>query len=312
MEKPKINKKLLNDLDAELSDNLAIAKTDEMADNPIDAQILIPAGKGENEAPSQGITFKPNGSFSIRAADNYSRENEVFTQGMEIPPFETVAHGGLIDEVINGGKETIFSDANVDLFGDPIPETRKYPATPVECFDAVIIGEDIIKIRTLTGNARKNADRALQEAAVLMLDQASKDCFWIPGNTASSKNSKDIGFYLKKSQKTGKMERVHVLVDSAITKKYKTATKGYWLQNKIEFLNQTSHLPIPIHIEFTFIRDSLRAFDFINACQVVADLMKENGYFADDDTVHFVPVFNPVVYYHPETPGVLFKVIKDK
>lgn len=426
MQKPKVNKKLLSDLDDDLSESLAIVKTDNVAeaphtknkltpdqvteirqkladgvpqveialeynvdkstissikigktwrtdpDNPLDAQIMIPSGKFDGSNFSKdyideaGLVFKPNGSFTMRRSED-------FEQGMEIPElpaaikeanknyasgpvdragfFQSLKDEPLILNITLDGKHPeeqwvdhfenfinsneamirgftdgnkMFEDAkksisarrgalqNKDLFGDPLPEIRKNPMTPAECFGANIMGEDIIKIRALTGKAQDRAKDALKAAAVEFMAAASPDCFWVPYNVPSSKNSKDIGFYLKKNPKTGNMERVHVLVDSARTKKYKRDTKGYWLQNKIEFLNQTRHLPLPLHIEFTFIRDSLRAFDFINACQVLADLMgpKENSYFADDDTVHFLPVFNPVVYYHPETPGVLFRVIK--
>lgn len=197
-------------------------------------------------------------------------------------------------------------DSNIEL---PPVETVYMPNVSIQAPPA-IAGADIIKIRTLTGKARKQADQALRSAAAEFLKNAPAECFYVPGNTASSKNSKDIGFYLKRSEKTGKMERIHVLVDSAITKKYKRATKGYWLENKADFLNQTRNLPIPLHLEFTFIRDSLRAFDFINASQVICDLMTEHGYYPDDDTVHLVPVFNPTVFYHPDLAGVLIRVIK--
>lgn len=197
--------------------------------------------------------------------------------------------------------DSIHLDGGVNAFKG-LPEVFNVAPT--------IAGADIIKIRTLTGKARKQADRALRSAAAEFLKNASAEFFYVPGNTASSKNSKDIGFYLKRSEKTGKMERIHVLVDSALTKKYKRDTKGYWLENKADFLNQTRNLPIPFHLEFTFIRDSLRAFDFINASQVICDLMTEHGYYADDDTVHLVPVFNPVVFYSAELAGVLIRVIK--
>lgn len=194
---------------------------------------------------------------------------------------------------------------------DEIRKYAKYYGTKVlEEKTPAIIGQDIINIRALTGKARKNADKALRAAAEEMMDKASQDCFYVPHNVASSKNSKDIGFYLKKSQKTGKMEKVHVLVDSSVTKKYKKVTAGYWLKNKVEFLNQTRHLPLPLHIEFTFIRDSLRAFDMINAAQVCQDLMVQNGYFKDDESAYLVPVFNPCVFYHSSLAGVLFRVIK--
>lgn len=197
----------------------------------------------------------------------------------------------------------------VDLFGLPTPIQKGYPIETDFSLPSALIGQDIIDIKLLTGKREKAAKKALEDATVEMMELASGDCFYIPGNTASSKNSKEIGFYFQKNKVTGKNDKVNILVDSKVTQRYRKETRGYWLQNKVPFLNQTRHLPIPLSIEFTFIRDSMRIFDFINACQVLADTMKDNGYFPDDDSIHFHPVFNPVVYYHTKLAGVIFKVI---
>lgn len=201
-------------------------------------------------------------------------------------------------------KHKLISDnANTNLFGEPIPQEPIYDAI------GPLIGQDILDIKTLTGKRERAAKEALQNATVEMMKAISEDCIYIAGNVASSKNGKEIGFYFKKNVITGKNDKVNILVDSKVTQKYKKETAGSWLQAKVKFLNQTRHLSLPLRIEFTFIRDSMRRFDFINACQVVADLMATNGYFPDDDSIHFVPVFNPVVYYHQELAGVLIRVL---
>lgn len=173
-----------------------------------------------------------------------------------------------------------------------------------------LIGDEILRIKALTGKAEKQAKEALRAATVDMIKRAPAECFYVQGNVASSKNSKDIGFYLKKNPETGQLDKIYTLIDSKVTQRYRKMTAGYWLENKVAFLNQVRGLPLPVSIEFTFIRDSMRTFDFINACQVLADIMKDNGYFPDDDTVHFHPIFNKQVYYHQGLAGVLFRIIK--
>lgn len=195
-------------------------------------------------------------------------------------------------------------DVQQNLFGEPEPVKEAVQLSPA------LMGDDILAIRVLTGKKRDNAIAALYDATVSLFEHTSTDCFFIPGNTASSKNAKEIGFYLKKDPVTGKNEKVNILMDSKVTKAYKKATAGYWLQNKVAFLNQTRHLPLPLSIEFTFIRDSMRRYDTINACQIVADMMTEYGWIPDDESVYFHPVFNKVTYYHNKLAGVLIRVIK--
>ena len=47
----------------------------------------------------------------------------------------------------------------------------------------------------------------------------------------------------------------------------------------------------PYKVELYFIRDSKRKFDYINAAQIVFDLMQEYGYIEDDDSTNVIPVF---------------------
>ena len=39
------------------------------------------------------------------------------------------------------------------------------------------------------------------------------------------------------------------------------------------------------------IRDSKRKFDYINAAQIIFDLMQEYGYIEDDDSTNVIPIF---------------------
>ena len=47
----------------------------------------------------------------------------------------------------------------------------------------------------------------------------------------------------------------------------------------------------PYKIELFFIRDSRRRFDYINAAQIIFDLMQEYGYIEDDDSTNVIPIF---------------------
>ena len=48
----------------------------------------------------------------------------------------------------------------------------------------------------------------------------------------------------------------------------------------------------PYKIELFFIRDSRRRFDYINAAQIIFDLMQEYGYIEDDNSTNIIPVFS--------------------
>lgn len=150
---------------------------------------------------------------------------------------------------------------------------------------------------------------ALYEQTARMMNRASADCFYIPQDVRSSKNSKEIGRFKKRNKITGDLENFTTLVNSKAAQKYKKDTAGYWLQNKVEFLNQSRLLPLPLRIEFTFIRETLRKFDYVNGAQILLDLMVEYGYMPDDETAYVVPAFN-IVYYHRKLAGVLIRILK--
>lgn len=105
---------------------------------------------------------------------------------------------------------------------------------------------------------------------------------FISGNTPSSKNSKQFV-----TLKTGKT----LLINSKTVQKYLKESKADWLINKNEFLKMLKGKEKPYKVELFFIRDSRRRFDYINAAQIIFDLMQEYGYIEDDDSTNIIPVF---------------------
>ncbi len=122
---------------------------------------------------------------------------------------------------------------------------------------------------------------------------------FIAGNTPSSKNSKQ--FVTLKSGKT-------LLINSKTVQKYIKESKADWLINKNEFLKMLKGKEKPYKVELFFIRDSKRKFDYINAAQIIFDLMQEYGYIQDDDSTNVIPVFKGFEV-NKEMAGVKIEVL---
>ena len=105
---------------------------------------------------------------------------------------------------------------------------------------------------------------------------------FIKGNTPSSKNSKQ--FVTLKNGKT-------MLLNSKTVQKYIKESKTDWILNKNNFKKMLKDKKKPYRIELYFIRDSKRRFDYVNAAQIIFDLMQEYGYIEDDDSQNIIPVF---------------------
>tara|TARA_R110002012_G_scaffold169141_4_gene332964 strand:+ start:1003 stop:1368 length:366 start_codon:yes stop_codon:yes gene_type:complete len=117
---------------------------------------------------------------------------------------------------------------------------------------------------------------------------------FIPGNTPSSKNSQ---------QWTGKY-----LVKSKTTQRYVKNSKWYYVANKKEFKKMLKGKKKPYDIEFTFYRKTKRKFDYINAAQIVQDLMVKHGWLDDDNCTEMKPYFGNYVH-QKDNPGVLIKIL---
>ena len=81
------------------------------------------------------------------------------------------------------------------------------------------------------------------------------------------------------------------MINSKTVQKYIKESKADWLVNKNEFLKMLKGKEKPYKIELYFIRDSKRRFDYINAAQIIFDLMQEYRYIEDDDSQNIIPVF---------------------
>ena len=119
---------------------------------------------------------------------------------------------------------------------------------------------------------------------------------FIPHNVPSLKNSKTATTIGKGSNKRT------TLVHSPAVRKYlqKIGVKKYsagHVENYATRLNlfQTSvgdyfsDVEYPAIVQFHFVRDTRRKFDFHNAVQIIADLLVAHGCIADDDMDHFLP-----------------------
>lgn len=122
---------------------------------------------------------------------------------------------------------------------------------------------------------------------------------FINGNTPSSKNSKQ--FVTLKSGKT-------LLINSKTVQKYIKESKTDWILNKNNFKKMIKDKEKPYKIELFFIRDSRRRFDYINAAQIIFDLMQEYGYIEDDDSTNVIPIFKGFEVDKVRT-GVMIRVL---
>lgn len=127
---------------------------------------------------------------------------------------------------------------------------------------------------------------------------------FIAGNTPSSKNSKRIITITNK--KNGK--KTTRLINSEVTEKYIKTSKTDWILNKRKFLKMLENKEKPYRIELYFIRDSRRRFDYINAAQIIFDLMQEYSYIQDDDSTNVIPVFKGFEV-NKEMAGVKIEVL---
>lgn len=117
---------------------------------------------------------------------------------------------------------------------------------------------------------------------------------YIPGNVPSSKNSK---------RWTGKF-----LIGSKTTLAYKKNAGQFYAIYKKQFHSMVKDKNTPYRVQFTFIRDSKRRFDYCNAVQIVADMMVIYGLLKDDSADILMPVFAPY-QYKKNDGGVIIEVL---
>lgn len=126
---------------------------------------------------------------------------------------------------------------------------------------------------------------------------------FIPTNTPSLKNSKIW---------TGRR-----LIPSKTVREYIKSSEKDYRDNKDKWLELIKDKEKPYLVGFHFYRKSKHKFDFINACQIVQDLMVTHGWIEDDNMDELIPVC--LIYeednqlkgytYDKENPGVEITVL---
>jgi len=125
------------------------------------------------------------------------------------------------------------------------------------------------------------------------------------------------------SLKNSKVKTVRGVFFSKTVRKYlqKLGVKNYHMQTKqIEnykkrinqfqaiVAGQFKGVGYPLELGFHFVRDTNRKFDYINAMQIIQDLLVAHGCIIDDDCDHLVPyVYKRNGKYYTvnkEDPGV--------
>lgn len=127
---------------------------------------------------------------------------------------------------------------------------------------------------------------------------------FIPGDVMSSKNAKRI---IPNRGKTG--QRFFIL-DSIQVVNYKKATRHHWESNRNIFKKMSEYKKLPLKVEFQFVRETKRRFDFVNMLQLPLDCMVAHQWIEDDDYLNIVPVINPEVIFDKRNPGLFIKIIQ--
>ena len=96
-----------------------------------------------------------------------------------------------------------------------------------------------------------------------------------------------------KASEVGQFRSKQALVPGTLTTKYKKMTEMQWISFREQFHRRLTGQDKPYKISFKFIRDSNRKFDYINAAQLVQDLMVHYGWVNDDNADELLPAFEP-------------------
>ena len=122
---------------------------------------------------------------------------------------------------------------------------------------------------------------------------------FIPGNCPSLKNSKRVV-----RLKNGRT----VVLPPKTVDEYLRKHEWNYQTNKDKFRNECLKTVPPYKVGFYFKRDSKRRFDYINAAQIVQDLMVKHGWIQDDNADFLIPVFEGYEI-DKDNPGVTIKLL---
>jgi hypothetical protein len=129
-----------------------------------------------------------------------------------------------------------------------------------------------------------------------MMKTNPKPKIFIPGNVPSSKNSRVFNIQTKRS------------FPSKTVQRWMRKSKPFWISERDKFLASTAIDLPPYRVQFTFIRDSRRKFDYINAAQVIQDQMQKFDWIEDDNCDYLIPSFG-LYRVDKENAGVEIQVL---
>lgn len=171
----------------------------------------------------------------------------------------------------------------------------------------------------------------------------NNECFFVPFNVPSLKNTYVIGYTYTRNSECCKVpfrknfdgtrtctkcnRKCEILTYPGLkegkpTKHYKKDTFNTWKKIYDPILKYFSNKLLPLKIAFYFIRDSRRIFDYINAAQLCQDILAQGIVLGnknpkickpmvhDDNMIYIHPFF---IGYHidPKTPGLLITLLDD-
>lgn len=137
---------------------------------------------------------------------------------------------------------------------------------------------------------------------------------FIRGEVPSSKNSKRIfpRYTSKSSWKFNGKSAVPFITDSAFTEKYKKSVRGEFQSKVMEWKKLIAGVPLPLYVEFIFIRSTKQGWDYNNLTECPQDLMVETGWIEDDNTLVMLPCPPPPPGFlvDKNNAGVIIKLSK--
>jgi Holliday junction resolvase RusA-like endonuclease len=163
----------------------------------------------------------------------------------------------------------------------------------------------------------KKIQEELNQELLAYLRNAHKigQAIFIPGNTPSLKNNKEIlqimtkqsacchkkgGLMVKNDDGKwecsvcGMLTQRHtrpILTKSKISQQYEKEKTSFFEKNLSRWKEMVKDKLFPYPLGMYFIRNSHREFDYVNASQIVLDIMTEAGYYVDDSMINVIPEF---------------------
>lgn len=123
------------------------------------------------------------------------------------------------------------------------------------------------------------------------------DFIFISGNVPSSKNS---------NQWTGRF-----LVKSKTCQTYIRNSSTQYIDFRDHFIKLFGNNNKTINVKLYFVRATRHRFDYINVCQIIADLMVKNFWITDDSADYFNPSFLGYCYNKTDSGVFIIKPRED-